>query len=277
MPRTFTVSAVNDTIDEDPVEIDHITHTVSTSDSLYAALPVPTVAVDVTDDDPVVRLTQTDGITHVSEFGTTDTFTIVLEGPPAAPLQINLVTDEGQVTTSPSSVTFDSTNFSTPRVVTVSAVDDEVDEVSPHYDVVRTVAPGTGPRSVLVEIDDNDPEVAGSAQAANPLGRTSGATEALFRAQCLTGGIIVGQGLDGYVIGMPRPDPEGLLVPTGPNAGSADFDVYFYDQGCNRLSSGDFAEAGPGRNELGRIPASARWAVVNYIAGSGPGSFTFRY
>jgi hypothetical protein len=72
-------------------------------------------------------LAETGGGTTVRETGTKDAFTVVLDLEPAADLSLTVTSmDPGEATVSPSRLTFTRSNWSTPRTVIVTGVDDVV-------------------------------------------------------------------------------------------------------------------------------------------------------
>ena len=74
---------------------------------------------------PGFTVTQTGGSTVVSETGTTDTFTVVLNSKPAGDVQIDLTNpDTGEATLDDLSLTFNTSNWNTPQTVTATGVDD---------------------------------------------------------------------------------------------------------------------------------------------------------
>lgn len=76
-----------------------------------------------------VTLTESSSATAVTEGGTTDTYTVVLNTAPTADVTI-AVTPDAQVSVSPATLTFTSSNWSTAQTVTVSAVSDSVTETT---------------------------------------------------------------------------------------------------------------------------------------------------
>ena len=130
-PQTVTVTAPEDanTISETPT----ITVAINdaASDNTYDAVANQTVNVTVTDDDtasePGITLSQSFGTTAVTEGGATDSFTLVLDTEPTDSVVISL-TSSVDVTSTPSSITFTTGNWSTPQTITVSAVNDDLDE-----------------------------------------------------------------------------------------------------------------------------------------------------
>lgn len=90
---------------------------------------------------PGVTVVETDSTTMTAEDGTTDTFTVVLDSPPAGDVTISLVSsDTAEGTVSPSSLTFTSANWSTLQTVTVTGVNDAVDDGDKNYSIDFTVS-----------------------------------------------------------------------------------------------------------------------------------------
>ncbi|MBN8635601.1 MAG: hypothetical protein J0M07_09800 [Anaerolineae bacterium] len=111
-------------------------------------------------DPPGVTVTQSGGSTAVTEGGATDTFTFVLTSQPSADVTIT-VTPDAQVTVDKPTLTFTSTDWNTAQTVTVTAVDDNLAEGTPHSGAVTFAAAGGGYAGVSiapvsVSITDND-------------------------------------------------------------------------------------------------------------------------
>ncbi|MBK9747144.1 MAG: hypothetical protein IPO91_10220 [Chloroflexi bacterium] len=111
-------------------------------------------------DPPGVTVTQSGGGTAVTEGGATDTFTFVLTSQPSADVTIT-VTPDAQVSVDKPTLTFTSTDWNTAQTVTVTAVDDNVAEGSPHSGAITFAAAGGGYTGlsitpVSVSITDND-------------------------------------------------------------------------------------------------------------------------
>ncbi|MDP6759220.1 MAG: hypothetical protein QF481_01730, partial [Acidimicrobiales bacterium] len=65
----------------------------------------------------------------VTEGGSTDTFTVALDVPPTSDVVLSVASDDtGEATVSPSTLTFTAANWSTPQTVTVTGVDDSIDD-----------------------------------------------------------------------------------------------------------------------------------------------------
>jgi len=162
--QTVTVTAVNDSIDEANTHTGVILHSVGSGDQNYDGLATSFVNVSVTDNDTAsVTLTEVGGgTTHVTEGGNTDTIQFVLGSQPVADVTIDLAVNT-EVDVSPTSVTFTAGNWNSPKTVTVSAVNDDVAEASPHTGTITTTASSTDPKynniavaDVNVLVTDND-------------------------------------------------------------------------------------------------------------------------
>jgi len=130
--QTVTVTGIDDSA-SDGNQTTNVTVTVndsSTADSTYDALSDQAVTVTTADDDSAgVTFAASDGGTTVTEGGTTDTFTVVLNTQPSSDVVINVSSgDTGEATVGPATLTFTSLNWDTPQSVTVTGVNDvEVD------------------------------------------------------------------------------------------------------------------------------------------------------
>jgi hypothetical protein len=89
-------------------------------------------------------MTESLGSTDVVEGGPPDAYTMALTSQPAAEVVITVNTD-GQTLVAPRSLTFTSGSWHQPQVVTVTAVDDDVDE-GPHTGIIS---------HTVVSIDSN--------------------------------------------------------------------------------------------------------------------------
>ena len=171
LPQTVTVTAVDDRVDEgnpDPfVHTGEIAHAVSSGDPGYDGLAVAELTVQVGDNDLAgVTLSQTGGSTTVNESGGSDSYTVVLNTQPAAPVTVTL-TPDNQVSASASQLTFTPTNWNVPQTVTVTAVDDLVDEGNPdpflHAGQIQHALASNDPLynnlavpALVVDVGDND-------------------------------------------------------------------------------------------------------------------------
>jgi len=161
-PQTITVTAVNDSVAEG-LHTATLTHTLTTTDTNYTALPAqPSLTVIITDNDTVgVIITQSGGNTTVTEGGATDTYTIRLNSKPTANVTVNL-SGTSQASVSPATMTFTTTNWNTAKTATVTAVNDTIEEGNHTSSIAHNVTSsdmlynGFTVSSVSVNIIDND-------------------------------------------------------------------------------------------------------------------------
>ncbi len=110
---------------------------------------------------PGVTLIESSGSTNVTEGGTTDTYTIVLNTEPMADVIVT-ITPDSQTTTSTNTLTFTPVNWNTPQTVTITAVDDDLVEGTHNSVISHTVTSndtnynGINLGSVTATIADND-------------------------------------------------------------------------------------------------------------------------
>lgn len=153
--QMVTVTGVNDNIDDDNVAYTIITSNATSTDPKYNGLTVEDVSVTNTDDDVAgVTVTPTAGLT-TTEGGGTATFNVSLNTRPIADVSINLTsnnTNEGTV--SPVSLTFTSSNWNTPQNVTVTGVDDDVDDGNVPYTIITANAVSTDTKYSGMDVPD---------------------------------------------------------------------------------------------------------------------------
>ena len=93
-----------------------------------------------TDDAAGITVTPTSGLT-TTEAGGTATFTVVLNTQPTANVTIGLSSsDTTEGTVGPASLTFTTANWNTPQTVTVTGVNDDVDDGDVAYTIVTAAA-----------------------------------------------------------------------------------------------------------------------------------------
>jgi hypothetical protein len=115
--------------------------------------------------DSGVMIVESDEATIVTEGGGTDRYTVTLSRAPSADVSIQITTDS-QVSASPTSLTFTTSNWSMPQSVTVTAVNDMVNE-SDHFGAISHSLSsidlsfgGLPIAGVTVFISDNDANTA---------------------------------------------------------------------------------------------------------------------
>ena len=116
-----------------------------------------------------VAVVQSDGNTVVTEGGPTDSFTFALASAPSATVTVALTLSDGQISTSPSSLTFTTDNWETPQTVTVTAVNDTVEELATTSTIsfaltsLDTNYDGLGVGAITVDVLDDDAVVTSTA------------------------------------------------------------------------------------------------------------------
>jgi len=128
--QTVTVTGVDDDLD-DGDQSSTVTVAVnagSTDDASYDALSDQTVSVTTVDDDDTgFSLSETTA--SVTEAGSTDTFTVVLDSEPTGDVVFDVsASDIGEAIVSPLTLTFTTANWDDTQTVTVTGVDDDLDD-----------------------------------------------------------------------------------------------------------------------------------------------------
>ena len=179
-PQTVTITGQDDT---PPVVDGSVTYHIvipapETTDSLYAAINPPDVTVVNTDNDaPGITVNPTSGL-FTTEKGGKVTFTIALNTAPYAPVTLGIASsniNEGGL--DKGYVVFNDTNWSAPQTVTITGVNDLVDDGDMAYFITITVLPGSDARYLnladiridIINLDDDGPAVTvGDARVTEP-------------------------------------------------------------------------------------------------------------
>ncbi|MEK7321768.1 MAG: Calx-beta domain-containing protein [Pseudomonadota bacterium] len=174
LPATLTFTAANwnqaqivvvAAIDDTEAENTHssvISHNVTSADARYHQFSVGSITVNITDNDtPGVNVSESTGSTQVTEGGAADSYTLALASQPTGDTVITL-SFGGQITVSPTTLTFTSANWNTEQIVTVTAVNDSAIEGA-HSATISHAISSADPRyaglsvgSVTAEIIDDD-------------------------------------------------------------------------------------------------------------------------
>ncbi len=167
VPRTVTVTGVDDTTADGSVGYSIVTAAAVSSDPGYSGRDAADVSVTNTDDDVAgIIVSPTSGLV-TSEAGGTATFTVVLTSVPSADVTIGLTSsDLTEGTVSPSSLTFTAADALVPRTVTVTGVDDTTADGSVGYTIVTAPAVSSDPAysgrdAADVSVTNTDDDVAG--------------------------------------------------------------------------------------------------------------------
>lgn len=166
MPRTITVTGVDDLVADGPVMYSIITSDTMSMDPAYNGIVVADVTATNSDND-TAGITVNGTVLMTDEFGMQDTYTVVLNTEPTTDVTItNVSGDTSEVTVDLAMLTFTTANWDTPQTVTVTGVSDMLDDgdqvvtidvsassMDPNYDVID-------PTDVLVTNVDDQPPLA---------------------------------------------------------------------------------------------------------------------
>jgi glutamine cyclotransferase len=185
-PQTVTVSGVDDFIDDGDAAYTIAVGPVTSSDAKYAAVSHPGVAVTNIDNDTAgITVAPISGLV-TTEAGGAAEFTIVLDSQPTGNVTVVVLSSNvNEGTVSHGSVTFSTANWNVPQKVTVTGVDDPVDDGDAVYTIlVGPVVTGdpkfAGLNPADVSVTNIDDDTAGIV-VAPPFGLTT--TEAGGKAQ----------------------------------------------------------------------------------------------
>ena len=162
--QTVTVTGVDDAVDDGDVGYTIVTAAAVSTDPNYSGVNAADVAVTNTDNDSAgITVTPTAGL-MTTEAGGTATFTVVLNTQPTADVTIALSSsDTTEGTVAPASLTFTTANWNVAQTVTVTGVNDAVDDGDVGYTIVTAPAASTDPNysgvnaaDVAVTNTDND-------------------------------------------------------------------------------------------------------------------------
>ena len=168
-PQTVTVSAYDDMVAEG-VHTAKLGHVADSDDPAYVPDPdlnpdliVPLRTVTINDNDTPDVIVSADGTTlAVAEGGATTQYTIALGSEPTSRVTVTLQSND-QIDVIPDEIVFDASDWNQPRVITVRAIDDAIDEESHSSLISHFVASEDGNynapasvSSVAISIADND-------------------------------------------------------------------------------------------------------------------------
>ena len=166
-PVTVTVTGVDDDVDDGDIAYTIITGDPTSADADYEALgadDVDDVSVTNQDDDAVgITVSPTSGLT-TTEAGGTDTFTVVLDCEPSDTVTIDISSsDTTEGTAAPAILTFTTANWDTLQTVTVTGVDDLVNDADIQYTILTAAVGGNyaGIDPSDVDVTNSDDDVPG--------------------------------------------------------------------------------------------------------------------
>jgi OmpA family protein/glucodextranase-like protein len=162
--QMVTVTGVNDLIDDGNVPYTIVTGPATSTDGVYGGLNPPDVSVSNTDNDAAgITVNPIAGLV-TTEAGGTAQFTVVLASQPTANVGIGLSSsDNTEGLVAPASLTFTSGNWNVAQTVTVTGVDDFLDDGNIAYSVLTGLSTsadasynGLNPANVSLSNTDND-------------------------------------------------------------------------------------------------------------------------
>lgn len=142
-PQTVVVTGVDDMSADGDIAYLVTLSAATSTDTLYAGMHLEISAANQDNDVAGVTVDPVEGL-FVSEFTDTDDFTIVLNTAPSADVTISLTSsDTTEGTVSPSSVTFTPANWNVPQTVTVTGVNDALDDGNIDFTIVTGATAST--------------------------------------------------------------------------------------------------------------------------------------
>ncbi len=165
--QTVTVTGVDDAVDDDDQTYSIVLAAATSTDANYSGFNPDDVSVTNTDDDAAgvtVTLPQGETSLTTTEAGGEATFTVALDSAPTADVSIGVSSDDlTEGTVEPATLTFTTGNWNTAQTVTVTGVDDDVDDGDQDYTIVLAAATSTdanysgfNPDDVSVTNTDDD-------------------------------------------------------------------------------------------------------------------------
>ena len=141
-PKTITVTPINDDVVDGNITYNLQLGPAISGDPNYSGRVIPAVSVTNQDNDMAGTIVNPTTGLVTSENGTSDTFTVHLSSQPVANVTVPILsTDTTEGTALPGSLLFSTSNWSTPQTVTVTGVNDVVQD-GPVVFIVR-VGPAT--------------------------------------------------------------------------------------------------------------------------------------
>jgi len=148
--QTVTVTGVDDTLLDGDQGYTIVTSAAISSDPAYSGLAVNDVALvnqDNEDDGPPPGVTVSAVSGDTTEAGGTATFTVVLDSQPASNVQIQLSSsDATEGSVSPNQLTFTTLNWNVAQTVTITGVDDTLDDGDIGYSIITSDTISSDPK-----------------------------------------------------------------------------------------------------------------------------------
>lgn len=130
-PQTITITGVDDDID-DNLQSYTLQGTVISDDADYDGISISSITVNNEDDDAAgLNISETAVTTYEDQTRPSATFEVSLNSEPESTVTVNISSsnpDEGQLPTASQTLTFNNTNWNTPKTATINGVDDDIDD-----------------------------------------------------------------------------------------------------------------------------------------------------
>lgn len=155
IPKFVTITGVDDVLRDGDIAYTIVTGAATSSDSRYSGLnPSDVAVVNINDDFSGFQVTPSTGLA-TTEQGGQSTFSVSLLSRPTNPVTIALSSSNtGEGTVSLTSLTFTSINWDTPRIVTVTGVNDSAVDGDTTYSIVLGAATSSDPAYSGLDPDD---------------------------------------------------------------------------------------------------------------------------
>ncbi|MCP3877432.1 MAG: calcium-binding protein, partial [Sulfitobacter sp.] len=162
-PQTVTITGLDDDVDDNDQAYSVITAAATGGD--YAGINPADVSVTNRDDDDVgFIITPLSGLI-TTEAGGSDTFTIRLNSEPTADVTLALLSSNiTEGTIDKASLDFTASDWDQPQTVTVTGVDDNVDDSNQVYSIITSTASGgdyAGLNPADISVTNQDDDTAG--------------------------------------------------------------------------------------------------------------------
>ncbi len=144
LPQNVTVTGVDDYIDDGDIGFMINTGNLASEDPNYDGIMTDDVDVTNLDDDTAGITISPDFSLIVTEGGDTDTFSVVLDTEPYADVTIGLASSNlAEGTISPTSLLFTTKSWSSPQTVTITGVNDSIDDGDIVFEITTSPAVST--------------------------------------------------------------------------------------------------------------------------------------
>jgi hypothetical protein len=153
-PQTVTITGVEDALADSSVDYTIQLAAATSTDATYNGLDFTDPAVtNIDNDSPGVVVTPTNPM-RTTEAGGTASFTVVLTSQPTADVSVAMTSSDVGEGTVPAMITFTNANWDAPQPVTITGVDDPLDDGDQSYTIVLAATTSTDPGYVGIDPDD---------------------------------------------------------------------------------------------------------------------------